>query len=70
MFLAPGYYNGTRREDDLDEKGIGAYERNGMETVQQEIFRHWDSMDGMSGALQAWKEAESKLIAVTDQIAN
>ena len=36
--MAPGYYDGTRREDDLDDCGIGAYEREGMETIKQEIM--------------------------------
>ena len=63
-FMAPGYYDGTRKEDDLDERGVGAYEREGMETMKQEIDRRWDFMDELSGALQAWKDAESKLQAL------
>ena len=62
--MAPGYYDGTRKEDDLDERGVGAYEREGMETMKQEIDRRWDFMDELSGALQAWKDAESKLQAL------
>ena len=63
-FMEPGYYDGTRKEDDLDERGVGAYEREGMETMKQEIDRRWDFMDELSGALQAWKDAESKLQAL------
>ncbi|KAG8215970.1 hypothetical protein J3R82DRAFT_7952 [Butyriboletus roseoflavus] len=70
MFAAPGYYDGTRREDDLDERGISAYEREGMETIKQEILRRVDSMDMVSGALQAWEDAESKLRAVVGPMAN
>lgn len=65
-FLAPEYYDGTRREDDLDERGISAYEREGMETIKQEILRRWNWVDELSGALPAWKDAESKLQAVAN----
>jgi salicylate hydroxylase len=69
-FMAPGYYDGTRNEDDLDECGIGAYEREGMETIKQEILRRWDFMDESSSALQAWEDAELKLKALAGQMAN
>ena len=59
--MAPGYYDGTRREDDLDDCGIGAYEREGMETMKQEILKRWDFMDESSSALHAWGDAELKL---------
>ncbi|KAH0831273.1 hypothetical protein J3R83DRAFT_13908 [Lanmaoa asiatica] len=54
------YYDGTKKEDDVDESGVGAYEREGMETVKQEILRRWD------WALPPWKDAESTLRALTD----
>ncbi|KAG8216148.1 hypothetical protein J3R82DRAFT_8154 [Butyriboletus roseoflavus] len=65
-FMAPGYYDGTRKEGDLDERGISAYEKEGMEALKQEILRRWDFMDESSGALRAWKDAESKLQALAD----
>ena len=64
--MAPGYYDGTRHADDLDDKGIGAYEREGMETMKQEILRRWDFMDDSKSAPQVWEEAESKLKALVD----
>ena len=69
-FNAPGYYDGTRREDDLDERGISSYEREGMETIKQEVLKHWDLMDESSSAVQTWKDAESRLHALAGQIAN
>ncbi|KAG8216147.1 hypothetical protein J3R82DRAFT_8153 [Butyriboletus roseoflavus] len=63
-FMAPGYYDGTRKEDDLDERGISAYEKEGMEALKQEIMRRWDFMDELSGPLQAWEGAELKLQAL------
>ena len=68
--MAPGYYDGTRREDNLDDFGIGAYEREGMETIKQEILNQWDFLDESSGALQAWGDAELKLQAWAGQIAS
>ncbi|KAH0831269.1 hypothetical protein J3R83DRAFT_13903 [Lanmaoa asiatica] len=70
LFMAPGYYDGTRKEDDLDETGISAYEREGMETMKQEFLRRWEFMDELRSPLQAWEDAESKLQAVVGQIAN
>ncbi|KAH0831274.1 hypothetical protein J3R83DRAFT_13909 [Lanmaoa asiatica] len=65
-FMAPGYYDGTRKEEDVDESGVGAYEREGMETMKQEILRRWDWLSQLGGGIQAWKDAESKLQALTD----
>lgn len=70
LLAAPGYYDGTRREDNLDERGISAYERDGMEAIKQEVLRRWDTVDAISGALQAWEDAESKLHAVVGPMAN
>ncbi|KAG9308291.1 hypothetical protein JVU11DRAFT_12054 [Chiua virens] len=61
VFNAPGYYDGTRKKEDLDENGIGAYEREGMETMRQEILRRWEFVENSRGPLETWKEAESKL---------
>ncbi|KAF8133281.1 hypothetical protein EV363DRAFT_1448766 [Boletus edulis] len=61
-FLAPGYYDGARTEDDLDDSGIGSYEKEGMEVIKQELLRRWDILDGLKGALQAWEDAELKLV--------
>ena len=69
-FMAPGYYDGTRGDDDLDDFGTGAYEREGMETIKQEILDQWDFLDKSSGALQAWGDAELKLRALAGQIAS
>jgi len=63
-FMAPGYYDGTRREEDLDDRGIGAYEREGMEVTKQEILKRWDFMDSSRSALQAWVDAGLKLQAL------
>ena len=63
-FMAPGYYDGTRKEEDLDDRGIGAYEREGMEVIKQEILKRWDFMDSSRSALQAWVDAELKLQAL------
>ncbi|KAG6380303.1 hypothetical protein JVT61DRAFT_8412 [Boletus reticuloceps] len=60
-FMAPGYYDGARTGDDLDDSGIGSYEREGMEVIKQEILRRWDIMDELKGALQTWEDAELKL---------
>lgn len=62
--MEPGYYDGRRDGDDLDEHGIGSYERDGMETIKQEILRRWSFMDNLSSAPQVWKDAESKLYAL------
>ncbi|KAF8558630.1 FAD/NAD(P)-binding domain-containing protein [Imleria badia] len=63
-FMEPGYYDGTRDGDDLDEHGIGSYEREGMETIKQDILGRWDFVDNLRSAPQAWEEAESKLQAL------
>lgn len=60
MFMEPGYYDGTRKEDDLDDMGIGAYEREGMEIIKQEILKRWDFMDDSRSAPQVWGDAELK----------
>ncbi|KAG6379291.1 hypothetical protein JVT61DRAFT_11746 [Boletus reticuloceps] len=60
-FMAPGYYDGARTGDDLDDSGIGSYEREGMEVIKQELLRRWDILDGLKGALQVWEDAELKL---------
>ncbi|KAF8128574.1 hypothetical protein EV363DRAFT_1451570 [Boletus edulis] len=60
-FMAPGYYDGARTGDDLDDSGIGSYEREGMEVIKQEVLRRWEMMDELKGALQAWEDAELKL---------
>ncbi|KAI9567712.1 hypothetical protein HD554DRAFT_2173113 [Boletus coccyginus] len=70
MFMAPGYYDGTRKEEDLDDRGIGAYERGGLETIKQEILNHWDFMGDSRTAPQAWEDAESKLQALASQAPN
>ena len=69
-FMRPGYYDGTRRVDDLDECGIGSYEREGMEAIKQEVLKRWACLDEASSALQQWEDAELKLQAFTGQIAN
>ncbi|KAI9567710.1 hypothetical protein HD554DRAFT_2173110 [Boletus coccyginus] len=66
-FMAPGYYDGTRKEEDLDDMGIGAYEREGMETIKQEVFKRWDFMNDSRTAPQAWEDAELKLQALAGQ---
>ena len=68
--MAPGFYDGTRNGEDLDEHGIGSYEREGMETIKQEIARRWDNLDASKNAHQAWEDAESKLQALGGQLAN
>ena len=70
LFMEPGYYDGTRQEEDLDERGVGAYEREGMETTKQEILRRWAWMDDSTSALHAWAEAEKKLQALVGQVAH
>ena len=62
--MEPGYYDGTRREDDLDECGIGSYEREGMKTIKQEVLKQWAFMDDSSSAPRAWEDAELKLQAL------
>jgi salicylate hydroxylase len=69
-FTALGYYDGTRRDDDLDDCGISLYEREGMETIKQEILKQWDFLDESSSVLQVWEDAESKLQALVGPIAN
>ena len=68
--MEPGYYDGTRKEDDLDERGVSAHEREGMETTRQEILRRWSFVEESSGALQTWEDAELKLQALAGQVAN
>ncbi|KAI9567711.1 hypothetical protein HD554DRAFT_937014 [Boletus coccyginus] len=66
-FMAPGYYDGTRKDDDLDDRGIGTYEREGMEAIKQEILKRQDFLDGSRSASQAWVDAELKLQALVSQ---
>ena len=68
--MAPGYYDGARTEDDLDDDGVGSYERDGMETVKQEILGQWKFMEESSSALQAWEDAELKLRALAGRVDN
>ncbi|KAF8558599.1 FAD/NAD(P)-binding domain-containing protein [Imleria badia] len=63
-FSAPGYYDGTRDGDDLDDHGIGSYEREGMEAIKREVTKRWYGLDGSKNALQAWEDAEPKLQAL------
>jgi len=70
MFMAPGYYDGTRKEEDLDDRGIGAYEREGLETIKQEILNEWEFMSDSKTAPQAWEDAESKLQVLASQMPN
>lgn len=63
-FMAPDCYDGKRGGDDLDDRGVSAYEREGMEAIKQEILRRWDFMDNSKSAPQVWEEAESKLQAL------
>ena len=65
-FLEPGYYDGTRDQKGLDAHGIGAHEREGMETIKQEIYRRWDFVDDSRSAPQVWEDAEAKLRALAD----
>ncbi|KAG6380307.1 hypothetical protein JVT61DRAFT_8416 [Boletus reticuloceps] len=67
-FLEPGYYDGTRDGpgDDLDDRGIGACEREGMEKMKEEILKRWDVVDDSPSAPQLWHEVESKLQALFD----
>jgi len=69
-FMEPGYYDGTRRGEDLDEYGIGSYEREGMESIKQEIQKQWAFLHESSSALHAWEDAELKLQALAGPIAN
>ena len=69
-FMRPGYYDGTRRVDDLDGCGISSYEREGMEAIKQEVLKRWACLDEASSALQQWEDAELKLQVFTGQIAN
>jgi salicylate hydroxylase len=70
-FMEPGYYDGARREDDLDEYGISLSEREGMETIKQEVLKQWAFMDDSSSAPRAWEDAAlMKLQALASQIAN
>ena len=61
-FMEPGYYDGTRNEE--DECGIGACEKEGMETMKQEILKRWNFMDDSRSAPQVWEDAELKLKAL------
>ena len=67
-FMAPGYYDGTRNENDLDSCGIGSYEKEGMETIKQEILKQWDFMDESISAVWTWEDAELKLQALAGQM--
>lgn len=68
-FMAPGYYDGTRKpkEVDLDERGIGSSEREGMKALGQEVSRRWRSLDELPSALRTWEDAELKLQALAGQ---
>lgn len=68
--MEPGYYDGTRKGSDLDDRGIGSHEREGMETLKQEILKRWSILDESRNALQAWEEAELKLQELVAQKAN
>ena len=63
-FMAPGYYDGRRIGNDLDEHGVGSYEREGMEAIKREVDKRWSVLDEARSAPQAWKEAELKLQAL------
>lgn len=69
-FMEPGFYDGTTRDDNLDDKGISEYEREGMDTIRQEIEKQMHFMEESGGALTAWHEAELKLQALVGQVAN
>ncbi|KAF8558565.1 FAD/NAD(P)-binding domain-containing protein [Imleria badia] len=69
-FMAPGYYDGTRNEDDEDDCGIGSYEREGMEVLKQEILKGWNTLHESDSSPQAWVDAELKLQVLAGQIAN
>ena len=69
-FTAPGYYDGTRRDDDLDDRDIGSYEREGMESIKQEILKQWAFMDESISVLQVWEDAELKLQVLAGSITN
>jgi hypothetical protein len=51
------HFHGTRSlrwENDLDDCGrVGAFEREGMVTIKQEILKQWIFMEESSSALQA-----------------
>ena len=69
-FMAPGYYDGTRDGDDLDDCGIGSYEKEGMDVLKQEILKGWNTLHESRSAPQAWVDAELKLQVLASQIAN
>ena len=69
-FTAPGYYDGTRRDDDSDDCDIGSYEREGMESIKQEILKQWAFIDESISVLQVWEDAELKLQALAGSITN
>ncbi|KAF9238917.1 hypothetical protein BU15DRAFT_62188 [Melanogaster broomeanus] len=60
MFMAPGYYDGTRKKEDLDDRGVSAFEKDGMDKLRQAIVKQWDWME-IGGPLEEWKEAEERL---------
>ncbi|KIJ63596.1 hypothetical protein HYDPIDRAFT_92068 [Hydnomerulius pinastri MD-312] len=60
IFMDPGHYDGTRQEGDLDERGISAHERAGMEKLKQTMLEKWEWME-KGGAIEEWGEAELRL---------
>ncbi|KAF9230357.1 hypothetical protein BU15DRAFT_83737 [Melanogaster broomeanus] len=60
MFMAPEYYDGTRKEENLDDRGVSAFEKDEMDKLKQAILKRWDWME-MGGALDEWKQAEGRL---------
>ncbi|KAF9224870.1 FAD/NAD(P)-binding domain-containing protein [Gyrodon lividus] len=70
-FMAPGYYDGTRKDEDLDDRGISAFEREEMNKLEQAILKRWEWME-KDGAIEEWQEAEQRLreeagVHVTDK---
>ncbi|KIJ63563.1 hypothetical protein HYDPIDRAFT_155688, partial [Hydnomerulius pinastri MD-312] len=60
MFMHPEHYDGVRKQDDLDERGISAYERDGMEKMRQTMLKAWEWRE-RGGAVEEWRDAESRL---------
>jgi len=61
MYLAPGHYDGTRKEEDLDDRGVSAFEKDGMDKLQHAILEQWEWVETLDGALEDWKVAEGRL---------
>ena len=70
LFMEPGYYDGARKEEGPDDRGMSTYEREGMDTMKQEILRRWQWMEESKSALHAWVEPEGKLQALLGQAAD